>query len=197
MRRAVFFDLQGTLGGDPLGNALEFKLYPFAPEAIRLINEAGMAAVVLTNQSGIAKGRLTYAQFEQRMFALREELALQGARLDAVYCCPHSGADGCACRKPQTELLHRAVRELGVHLGASYVVGDMGATDIVLARNGGCRAVLVRTGVGEGSLREYRHLWADIEPDFIAQDVLAAAHWITADVDTPVVAFSIPPVVDG
>ena len=181
MKRAVFFDLQGTLGGDPLGNAGEFALYPFAAEAIRLINAAGMAAVVVTNQSGIAKGRLTLAQFEERMVALRDEPAAQGAHLDGVYCCPHSRADGCSCRKPQPALLHRAERELGVCLAASYVVGDMGASDMVLARNSGCRAVLVCTGAGEGSLGEYRHLWAEIEPDFVAPNVLAAARWICGD----------------
>lgn len=181
LRRAVFFDLQGTLGDNPLGHALEFTLFPFAAEAIHLINETGIAAVVLTNQSGIAKGRLTRAQFEQRMTALRQELAAEGAHLNAIYCCPHSRADRCACRKPQPELLHQAERELGVNLSHSYVVGDMGASDMVLARNGGCRAVLVRTGAGEGSLTEYRHLWAEIEPDYVAADVLAAARWIVAE----------------
>lgn len=181
MKRAVFFDLQGTLGGDPLGNALEFALYPFAAAAIRLLNEAGMVVVVVTNQSGIAKGRLTHSQFDGRMDALREEIAEVGAHLDAIYCCPHSRADGCVCRKPQPALLEQAALDFDLTLSASYVVGDMGATDMAMALNGGCRAVLVRTGAGEGSLREYRRLWSDLEADYIAADALDAARWITLD----------------
>ena len=63
----------------------------------------------------------------------------------------------------------------------SYVVGDVGAWDIVLARSVNAKGILVRTGLGESSLGEYRHTWADIEPDFIAQDVLDAVHWILRD----------------
>jgi D-glycero-D-manno-heptose 1,7-bisphosphate phosphatase len=178
--RAVFLDLQGTLGGEGLDDVLRFSFFPCAAPAIRLLNEAGLLAIVVTNQSHIARGDFTYAQFERRMDALRAELAEHGARLDAVYCCPHGKEDGCACRKPRPGMLLAAQRELGLDLARSYVVGDTGAWDMVMARAAGAGAILVRTGLGEGSLVEYRHTWADIEPDFVADDVLQAAEWVVA-----------------
>ena len=106
------------------------------------------------------------------------ELAEQGARIDGVYCCPHGRTDGCTCKKPKTGLLDRCVSEHSVDLRASYVVGDNGANDMRLAQSARCRAILVRTGIGEGSLGLYRHLWAGVEPDYVADNLLDAARWI-------------------
>jgi len=72
----------------------------------------------------------------------------------------------------------QAQRDFGLDLSECYLVGDTGAWDMVLARSVGCRAVLVRTGLGDGSLGQYRNRWADIEPDFVTQDVLDAAKWM-------------------
>ncbi|MFZ9090402.1 MAG: HAD hydrolase-like protein, partial [Planctomycetaceae bacterium] len=69
---------------------------------------------------------------------------------------------------------------LGIDLGRSYVVGDTGKWDMLLARKVGSKAVLVRTGLGESSLSEYRHTWQEIDPDYVAEDVLGAAEWIVA-----------------
>jgi len=112
------------------------------------------------------------------MDQLRRELAEHGASVDGVYCCPHSKEDGCSCKKPLPGMVLRAQKDFGLEVSSCYLVGDSGFNDMVLARWVGCRAVLVRTGLGEGSLGEYRHLWADIEPDHIADDVLEAARWI-------------------
>ena len=177
-QRAAFLDLQGTLGGEGSDDILPFCFYPCAIPAIRLLNEAGVLAIVITNQSHIAKGHFTFEDFQRRVEQLREELAGHHAHLDVVYCCPHTADDNCSCRKPLPGMLHPAQRELGLDLSNCYVVGDVGAWDMVLAHNVGCRAILVRTGLGEGSLREYRHLWAGIEPDFVAEDVLSAVRWI-------------------
>jgi histidinol-phosphate phosphatase family protein len=178
-KRATFFDLQGTLGGDGLGDALGFDLFPFAASAIRLINETGLLTIVVTNQSRISSGgSFSLADFDRRMGEIRRDLARAGAWLDAVYVCPHRAADACDCRKPRPGLLLQAQRDLWLDLSGSYVVGDSGIRDVVLARVVGCAAVLVRTGLGAGSLTAYRHLWADLEPDHVADDVLAAAKWI-------------------
>lgn len=178
MRAAAFLDLQGTLGGDGLGDILDFTFYPCAPAAIRALNDAGLLAIVVTNQSRIARGRFTLADFERRVGELTRELAAQGARLDRAYCCPHSPQDGCACRKPAIGMLLRAKGDFGVDLARCYVVGDIGQWEVAMARNAGCHAILVRTGLGEGSLGEYRHTWADLEPDYVAEDILDAARWI-------------------
>jgi D-glycero-D-manno-heptose 1,7-bisphosphate phosphatase len=177
-RKAVFLDLQGTLGGEGLGDIRDFSFFPFSAAAIRCLNDAGLLAIVTTGQSKISKGYFTYADFLARMEDLKRELADQGARLDAVYCCPHISSEGCACHKPRPGMLLQAQAEWGIDMAASYVVGDAGAWDMRMARAAGCTAILVRTGLGQSSLAEFRHLWADTEADFVAADVLEAAHWI-------------------
>ncbi len=112
------------------------------------------------------------------MGQLEQELRDDGASLDAVYCCPHSGADGCNCRKPRTGLVDDACRKFQIDPGLSYVVGDRGDFDMLLASAIGARGILVRTGLGEGSLAEFRDTWADVDADYVAEDVLDAVHWI-------------------
>ncbi|HLK56643.1 MAG TPA: HAD-IIIA family hydrolase [Chthonomonadaceae bacterium] len=180
-KQAVFLDLQGTLGGEGLGDILDFTFYPCALPAVRMLNQNGLLAIVVTNQSHIAKGRFTYNQYEERAAQIQQELIRNGAHLDAIYCCPHRHMDHCACQKPKLGLLMEAQRSFGIALPASYVVGDMGTSDMLMAHAAGCKGILVRTGVGESSLTEYRHTWADIEPDYIASDVLQAVEWIVRD----------------
>ena len=180
-RPAVFLDLQGTLGGEGLGDIIDFTFYPCAIPALRLLNASGLLAIVVTNQSHIATGKYTYQQYEARTRELRRELARNEAHLDAIYCCPHGNSDACDCQKPKLGLLHAAQREFEIDLKACYVVGDWGSVDMLMAQSAGCKGVLVRTGVGEGSLNEYRHTWAGVEPDFIATDVLHAVEWIIRD----------------
>jgi histidinol-phosphate phosphatase family protein len=176
--RAVFLDLQGTLGGDGLEDVRDFAFYPVAFPAIWLLNGTFLPVFVVTNQSHIAKGLFSIDDFSRRMDELKRELVEQGANLDGVYCCPHDERENCPCRKPRPGLLLQAQKEFALDLCRCYVVGDAGAWDIVMARAAGCKAILVRTGLGESSLKEYRHLWAEFQPEFIADDVLQAAEWI-------------------
>lgn len=183
-RPAVFFDLHGTLGtarGDPYGDFPEFTWYANAAEAVRLVNQAGLRAIAITNQGPIAHGRFTLDDFWKRMAELEAELREAGANLDAVYCCPHSRADGCPCCKPRTALADEACRKFQIEPELSYVVGDRGDFDMLLASAIGARGVLVRTGEGEGSLGQFRETWADVEPAHVAEDVLEAVRWILAD----------------
>jgi D-glycero-D-manno-heptose 1,7-bisphosphate phosphatase len=180
VRKAVFLDLQGTLGGDGLGDILGFAFFPFAASAVKLLNEADLLTIVVTNQTHISEGCFTYDEFGERIDDLKKELAEYGAKLDGVYCCPHRPSDKCSCRKPLPGMILQAQKDFNLDLPGCYLVGDSGSADMMLARSVGCKAVLVRTGLGEGSLGRYRGLWADIEPDFAAQDVLDAARWIVA-----------------
>ena len=175
---AVFFDLQGTLGRDGLGHILDFALYPTAVPALILAQSAGWLSIIVTNQSQIGRGKLTYGEYEAKMTALKRELAGHGVTIDAVYCCPHIPTDNCSCKKPLPGMLRQAERDFDLDIARSVVVGDTGPSDMAMARAAGCKAVLVRTGLGEGSLGEFRHLWAGIEPDFVAVDVLEAVRWI-------------------
>lgn len=178
MKKAVFLDMEGTLGGDGFGDILTFSFYPFAIPAIKLLNEAELLAIVITNQIHISRGDFTYQDFEKRMDDLKRQLAEHGAKLDAFYCCPHTSEDKCSCRKPLPGMIVQAQKDFDIELSESYMVGDTGAWDMVLARSVSCKAILVRTGLGEGSLGDYRHEWAEIEPDFVAEDVLEAVKWI-------------------
>ncbi|NLJ85330.1 MAG: HAD-IIIA family hydrolase [Firmicutes bacterium] len=177
-RRAVFFDLQGTLGGEGLGDVRDFELYPFASDAVRLVNESGLLAIIITNQSHIGKGLFPYQEYEERMSGIRGSLEQQGAHIDAVYCCPHVRSDGCDCKKPLPGLIEQAVRDFRISVPGSYVIGDMGATDMRLAQTCGAKGILVLTGVGKGSMGEFRHTWAEVEPVYIGKNVLEAVEWI-------------------
>lgn len=175
-RAAVFFDLHGTLGDFELPP--EFAWYPNAAEAIGLVNQAGLCAIAITNQGPIAHGRFTLEEFWGRMGELERELVWFGARLDAVYCCPHSRTDGCDCCKPRTALAEEACRRFNLEPRLSYVVGDRGDFDMLLASAIGAAGILVRTGAGPDSLAEFRNTWADVEPRYVADDVLDASRWI-------------------
>ncbi len=181
-RPTVFLDMHGTLGdvhGNPEdGYFPDFEWFPDAPEAVRLLNEAGFLAIAVTNQASIAQGRFTLDDFRLRMTVLQQELSGFGARLDAWYCCPHVPEDACRCRKPRTGMVEDACLQFDIDLARSYVVGDRGDTDMLLAANVGARGILVTTGQGQGSVGDFRHLWSEFEADHVASDVLDAARWI-------------------
>jgi histidinol-phosphate phosphatase family protein len=127
-RRAAFLDRDGTLIEDAhyLADADAVRLLPGAAEAVARLNAAGVLAIVITNQSGIALGRIADDQYEGTRLRLDELMTSAGARLDATYHCPHHPAVGgpCDCRKPGTALYRRAATELGVDLTRSLYVGD-------------------------------------------------------------------------
>jgi D-glycero-D-manno-heptose 1,7-bisphosphate phosphatase len=156
VRAAVFLDRDGTLIEEVgyLDSLERLRLFPFSVDAVRLLNRAGFAVVVVTNQSGVARGYFDEPVVESTHRHLADVLARGGARVDGFYYCPHH-PDGrvaayrmaCDCRKPRPGLLLRAARELNVALPRSFVVGDR-AHDIATGVNAGVRGVLVRTGYG-------------------------------------------------
>lgn len=181
---AIFLDRDGTINED-IGYAShpdDLHIYGFAAEAIRRINDAGFKVIVVTNQSGIARGLYDEAMLAAIHEKLLRELEREGARIDAIYYCPHHPRIGnqtykkdCLCRKPRTAMLEQAAQEHGIDLAASFVIGDK-ASDINLATNAGARGVLVMTGYGSGTL-------ADIErfpcyPAIVAEDLLEAVSLI-------------------
>lgn len=184
MRPAIFFDRDGTLNEEVgyAGRAEDFHIFPVAPAAVRRVNQAGLAAVVITNQAGIARGLFPESAVETLHTLLRARLDAAGARLDAVYYCPHHPEGPvpaytrvCDCRKPQPGMLRRAARELDLDLAASWVVGDR-RMDVAVAHAVGARAVLVKTGYGARELADGDVLAA--QPDAIADDALAAVRAI-------------------
>lgn len=150
-RRAAFVDRDGTLIveryylADPAG----VELVPGAVDALRRLQQAGYAIVLVTNQSGIARGLYTLADFQAVQLRLEELLAAAGVRLDGVYYCPHHPGFGpsCDCRKPALGLFRRAAAELALDLAASAYIGDR-LKDVQPAAALGGRAILVLTGYG-------------------------------------------------
>ena len=178
LKPAVFLDRDGTISEEVgyLNHVSRFHIFPFAPAAIRKLNESGLLVFVITNQSGVARGYYP----ESLVHAVHDWMTIQlgdtGAYLDGIYYCPHTSADACACRKPAPGMLHRASCEHGVDLTRSFVVGDR-HSDVELAHRVGARSIMVRTGYGEGEILWHAQEWA-IMPDFIAADLTAAADWI-------------------
>ncbi len=182
-RPAVFLDRDGTIVRevDYLRSPEELRLLPHAADAIRRLNEIGFAVVVTTNQSGVARGLLTEDDLAQVHKLLAERLAKRGARLDAIYFCPHHPTAGagpyrreCSCRKPAPGMLLRAAEELDLDLSRCFAVGDS-RRDLVAGREAGCKTILVRSGYGRGVETES----ADALPaDYVADDLAAAVDWI-------------------
>lgn len=180
MRPAVFVDFQGTIGGGGTDSIENLTLYPFSARAIGRLNRLGLIVIGITNQSHISKGKLTWALYEESLARIQADLKAQGAYFDEVYCCPHSDEDECSCKKPLTGMVEQACARFSIDPAKSYVIGDMGMSDMVLAKNIGARGILVLTGAGQGSLGEYRHTWQDCEPWAVAGDILEAADKIAA-----------------
>ena len=178
---AAFIDLQGTLGGSGLDDIRSLEFYPFAVPAIKRLNDHGILVIGITNQSRIGKGYLTMTDYEAKLQQLKDELAHHGAHFDAVYCCPHTQADNCSCKKPKTGMIDQALQEFDIT--SSFVIGDMGKTDMVLANNIGAKGILVLTGVDHGSMNEYRSTWKDACPDYVAENILVAVEYLLSTVE--------------
>ncbi len=188
--RAIFFDRDGTLNEETgyICDPAQFRLLDVAAEAVRLVNEAGWRAIVVTNQAGIARGLFTedfLAGIHRRMM---NELTEVGARVDAIYYCPHHPEIGeppyrqvCNCRKPKPGLLTRAAAEFDLNLSKCVLIGDRYG-DIAAAQAIGARGVLVLTGhgreeFGQGQTTGPQHE-DHIVADYIAANVLEAVRWI-------------------
>lgn len=182
-RPAVFIDFQGTLGGGGLDDIISLEFFPFSIKAIKSLNDNGILAVGITNQSHISKGGLTMEAYLNKLQALKDELSFHNAYFDAVYCCPHTHKDQCSCKKPLTGMIDKANEDFDIDMPHSYVIGDTGMSDIVLARNINAKGVLVLTGLGKSSLEESRHTWKDTEADHIADNVYDAVKWILHDIN--------------
>jgi D-glycero-D-manno-heptose 1,7-bisphosphate phosphatase len=144
--RATFLDRDGTIIEDVgyLRSPADVRLLPGAAPAIRRLNQHGWAVVVVTNQSGIARGLLTMEDYEAAESRVDQLLQREGARLDAHYFCPHlpEVTGPCDCRKPGTLLYRQAAEELGIDLARSWWIGDR-VRDVIPAESLGGRGILI------------------------------------------------------
>ena len=174
-RRFVALDRDGTLIiekhylADPAG----VELLPNAIAGLRKMRDLGLGLIVVSNQSGIARGYFTEADLAAVNARVADLLQAEGIALDGFYHCPHEPSDQCDCRKPQPGMMLQAARELHFDPAASFVIGDK-ACDIDLGRAVHATTLLVRTGYGK---TEEAALAAN-PPDAVVDDLLAAAEVI-------------------
>ena len=179
---AIFLDRDGTLIRDVgyLYRQEQVEILPRVAQAIRLLRGQGFLLVVVTNQSAVARGRLTEEELDRVHDALNARLAQDGAQLDGIYYCPHHPTEGvgpyhaeCDCRKPKTGMIVKATSDLGLDPSSSYVVGDQ-TSDMELAERIGAKGVRIARELvagGDSPAPKYP----------VVADLWQAAEWIVGD----------------
>ncbi len=184
-RPAVFIDRDGTINEQRgyINHITRFVILPGVAKAIRLLNSHGFLAIVVSNQSGVARGyfpmELVYEVHDLLRGLLEKELAF----IDGIFFCPHyprgerqEYSIDCNCRKPRPGLIHKALENFNIDMSRSYVIGDR-YTDIELADRCGLAGILVKTGYGLGDLK-YVFPQGPLKPLYVADDLLDAVQWI-------------------
>lgn len=160
---AVFVDRDGTLIEEVnfLSRVEDLLVFPFTPSSIQKLKERGFYVIVLTNQSGIARGKYTEAD----MHAIHDAIQLEvGGLIDAFYFCPHLPSEDCQCRKPNLGMIEAAQNDFEIDMSGSWMIGDKNL-DVWIAANAGIRSVLVLTGYGV----KHRALLAN-EPSMVVEN---------------------------
>jgi D-glycero-D-manno-heptose 1,7-bisphosphate phosphatase len=183
MKPAVFLDRDGTLLEEAgyLDRLERLAFFPFAIDAVRLLNRGGLAVVLITNQSGIARGFYDEDFVGQVHEVIDRRLAEAGGRIDGYFYCPHHPTgeleryrQDCDCRKPGPGMLTRAATELNLDLGRSFTVGDKWS-DVQAGSAAGTASLLVRTGYGRAS---EKRIPASVSPAAIVDNLISAVAWI-------------------
>jgi D-glycero-D-manno-heptose 1,7-bisphosphate phosphatase len=178
-RPALFMDRDGTVSEEVgyVNHPSRFRLFPYSAEAIKLLNDNGWLAIVVTNQAGVARGYFAEEVILQIHEQLQRDLETSGAKVDAIYYCAHHPSVGeppyrldCDCRKPRTGLIERAAADFEIDVQRSWVVGDR-YSDIELARNAGLHSAFVLSGYGRGEWEYQRASWK-LEPDAVGETLL-------------------------
>jgi histidinol-phosphate phosphatase family protein len=167
---AVFVDRDGTIGGT--GHFIhpkEFAPYSFSRDAIQILKDHNIRTFACTNQHRISRGEATLNDFYKEF---------QSYKFDDAFICPHSSDDACNCHKPKPGMLLEASKKYNLDLTKTVFIGDVGSTDMLAAHAVGAKKILVLTGWGYGSLKQYRDTWAEIEPDYVAKNFLEAVKWV-------------------
>lgn len=179
---AAFLDRDGTLIFDKnyLSSPDQVKLYAYSAESINRLRKAGFKIIVVTNQSGIARGMFDEKDFvkvNKKFIALLKE---QGAKIDAVYFCPHIDENNCNCRKPKTGMVLKAAKEHNIDLKKSYTVGDS-IRDYLLGYNSGGKGLLVLTGHGKKQQKNIKR--QKIKPLSVCKTLKQAVNIIIKDAE--------------
>ena len=180
-RPAVFIDRDGTISEEVgyVNHPSRFRLYPYAGDAIKKLNDNNWLAIVITNQAGVARGYFSEDVIITIHDQLSKELSTQDAQLDAIYYCAHHPTLGeppyrldCDCRKPKAGLIDRATANFDIDLTKSWMVGDR-YSDVELAQNAGLHSAFVLSGYGRGEWEYQRSTWK-LQPDLVCENLLEA-----------------------
>jgi D-glycero-D-manno-heptose 1,7-bisphosphate phosphatase len=182
---AIFLDRDGTLNEDPgyLGDPHLLSLYPGTGKALAFLkNELKFKLIVISNQSGIARGLITKEKVEAVNAKVNELLLKDNVQIDAFYYCPYhpdySSKEECSCRKPSPELVLKSAKDHNIDLSKSYFIGDA-VTDIECGLNANLKTILVKTGYGKESFYILQKL--NKIPTFVAENILDASNIINKD----------------
>ena len=184
-RPAVFIDRDGTINEQMgyVNHISRFVLLPGTAEGIRLLNRHQYLAIIVSNQSGVARGYFPMELIDRVHAHMKDLLAKEGANIDGIFFCPHyprgivpEYSVECDCRKPRTGLVQKACEEFDIDMKNSYVIGDR-CSDIELAERSNLQGIMVRTGYGLGDI-EYVLPHKPFNPQHIARDLLHAIRWI-------------------
>ena len=186
-RNAVFLDRDGTICEEVgyIDSIARLQLIPRSAAAIKLLNDRGFKVVMVTNQSGVARGFFPEEFLEELHAELKRRLREEGAYLDRIYYCPHHPEEGkapylqvCDCRKPASGLLLKAAQDLDLNLSTAYMIGDH-FSDVECAQGIGAQGILLLTGHGRQALAQ-KESWAQ-PPAFVASDLFEAVNWILSN----------------
>ncbi len=186
---AVFLDRDGTINEQMgyINHISRFHLLPGVALAIQRLNQKKIPVIIVTNQSGLARGYFPEELLTAVHEKMHRQLAEQGAHVDGIYICPHHPEAkekryrlDCSCRKPKTGLLEQAARELNINLKSSFMVGDRWS-DLRCGVRVGVTPVLVLTGYGRGDL-QYIGPSQQVQPAYVADDLSAAVSWILENI---------------
>jgi D-glycero-D-manno-heptose 1,7-bisphosphate phosphatase len=188
LRSAVFMDRDGTLIEDAgyIDTTDKIRLFPEAIEAVKLLNDAGYKTIIVSNQSGVARGYFSEDTAKLINNRVIELFAERGASIDAVYYCPHHPRYGnqnyrrdCECRKPKSGMILKAVKELDLDLSGSIMVGDK-YTDVKTGKNLDLFSILVFTGYGRQEYQKMKTNNVKPDPDLVIENIYDAALFINS-----------------
>ena len=182
--KAVFIDRDGCLIHELgyISTLKKIKFFKCSFDALRLLRKNGFKVIVVTNQSGVARGYFPESFVKDTHTHIAAQLKKEGLKIDAFYYCPHHKKaviakyrKDCDCRKPKQGMINAAAKRFNLDRKQSYTMGDK-LTDVKLGHNGSMKGILVLTGFGKWQKTLIRK--EDIKPDFIARDLLSGAKWI-------------------
>lgn len=179
--KVIFLDRDGTINEERgyINDLSRLKLLPKVAEALKILKDKGFKLIVITNQSGPARGYFPEELVFKANELLQKRLIKKGVSIDDFFVCLHHPNDNCPCRKPKPGLILKALEKYPIDLSKSYLIGDK-IIDIETAQNMGIKGILVLTGYGKGELK-YVAPKKNITPYFVAKDLKEAAEFILKD----------------